>query len=312
LRQLEGLIVNPLLRIHGKRRPTLIILDALDECEERGATDILRLLFSHATRIPFLRIFITSRPEFHISSIFNQFENYAKTILHDVEASVIQWDIELYIRAELEKIPQRLGLSMPTDWTTEAERHALVEKSGKMFIFAATCIRFIGDDRALAPREHLALILGTQPLEGGDPSEVTPYKQLDLLYTSLLQKSLSDLNPHLVLTRFQIVVGSIVLLRRPLPLRSLANFVEGDAGMVNNALRHLQSVIIPPSDENDAPRIYHPSFVDFITSPSRCTMSGFLIVPVPVQEQRHTPYDVSALWTHTSNEMWPGLEMPRC
>jgi len=46
-------------------------------------------------------------------------------------------------------------------------------------------------------------------------------------------------------------------------------------------------VIIPLSDENDVPRIYHPSFVDFITSPSRCAIPGFLIVPVPVQEQRH-------------------------
>ncbi|KAF9503715.1 hypothetical protein BS47DRAFT_1402150, partial [Hydnum rufescens UP504] len=288
LRQLEGLIVNPLLRIRrNHQHPTVIIFDALDECEERGATDILRLLFSHAIRIPFLRIFITSRPEFHISSVFNQFENHKKTILHDVEASVIQQDIELYIRTELAKIPQRLGLSMPTNWTTEAEKHALVERSGKLFIFAATCIRFIGDDRALAPREHLALILGTHSLEGGDPSEVIPYKQLDRLYTRLLRKSLSDSNPRLVQNRFQIVLGSIVLLRQPLPLRSLAKFVEKDMEVVNTVLHHLQSVIIPPYDENDAPRIYHPSFADFITSPSRCTVPGFLIVTVPEQEQQH-------------------------
>ncbi|KAF9512726.1 hypothetical protein BS47DRAFT_1330217 [Hydnum rufescens UP504] len=177
---------------------------------------------------------------------------------------------------------------MPADWTTEAEKHALVERSGKLFIFAATCIRFIGDDRVLAPREHLALILGSQPLESVDLSEVTPYKELDVLYMRLLRQSLSDSNPRLIQNRFQIVVGSIVLLWQPLPLRSLAVFIENSVGTVSNVLRHLQSVIIPPYDENEAPRIYHPSFVDFITNPSRCSMEGFLITAVPVQEQRHT------------------------
>ncbi|KAF9512033.1 hypothetical protein BS47DRAFT_1115291 [Hydnum rufescens UP504] len=97
LSQLQGLILTPLLTIDRHRRPILLILDALDECEEKGAAEILHLMFAHLARIPFLRVLITSRPQPHISSIFNKVPNLAKTVLHDIEASVVEQDIRLYI-----------------------------------------------------------------------------------------------------------------------------------------------------------------------------------------------------------------------
>jgi hypothetical protein len=105
LPQLQGLILEPLLKVNPKQQPVLILLDALDECEDRGAAEILRLLFSLVTRIPFLRILITRRPEPHISLVFDEELNHAKTVLHDIETSVIQEDIRLYLHSELVKIP---------------------------------------------------------------------------------------------------------------------------------------------------------------------------------------------------------------
>ncbi|KAF9505346.1 hypothetical protein BS47DRAFT_1354017 [Hydnum rufescens UP504] len=284
LSQLQGLILIPLLTINTHRKPILLILDALDECDENGATEILHLIFAHLTRIPFLRVLITSRPQPHLSSIFNKVPNLGKTVLHDIEASVVEQDIRLYISTELAKIPRKLDLSMPTDWTTGAEKNFLVKKSGKLFIYAATAIRFIGDDRVQDPQTHLSLILNTDSLrEAG----ATPYSHLDKLYMEVLRNSLSSSNHREIVRRFQIVVGSIVLLREPLPLHSLANFVQYETRIVETSLRHLHSVIVPPSDIHEAPRIYHPSFLEFITDPSRCPMSEFVIVAVPEQELRH-------------------------
>jgi hypothetical protein len=116
---------------------------------------------------------------------------------------------------------------------------------------------------------------------------VTPYTQLDTLYMAVLRNSLSDCNRRDVLERFQIVVGSIILLRHPLPLRSLAHFIQCEMDEINSALYHLRSIIIPPSKEDEAPRIYHPSFQDFIMDSSRCSDPGFVIVAVPEQERRH-------------------------
>jgi NACHT domain len=284
LPQLSALIITPLLKVHPNRRATLIILDALDECEENGAVEILRLLFSHGTRIPFLRILITSRPEHHISSVFDEAPNVVKRILHDIEGSVIEQDIRFYLRTELSKIPHNLRLRMGPNWISEDEINLLTEKSGKLFVYAATSIRFIGDNRVRNPRRHLHLILSTQT---GQKIGATPYTQLDNLYMGVLLKSLSDSNRRDVVERFQVVVGSIIFLREPLPLSSLARFVQYEIEEIDAALYHLGSVIIPASNEDDAPHIYHPSFRDFVMDASRCSDPDLLIVPSPNQERRH-------------------------
>ncbi|KAF9505141.1 hypothetical protein BS47DRAFT_1386036 [Hydnum rufescens UP504] len=236
LAQFEGLILKPLGQLDSTRQMTLIVLDALDECKEQGAATILQLLLSHASRLPFLRILITSRPEPHISSVFTEAKNLAKRVLHDIEASVIGGR------------PPALHTPHPSD--------------------------------SLVTLVFEILVLSKE-------SEATPYSQLDSLYVGVLRNSLSDSNRKAIVKRFQTVVGSIVLLRQPLPLGSLAQFVQCTLDDVHTALRHLRSVIIPPSIPEEAPRIYHPSFRDFITDPSRCSIPDFVIVAVPDQELRH-------------------------
>ncbi|KAF9505145.1 hypothetical protein BS47DRAFT_1400678 [Hydnum rufescens UP504] len=259
------------------------MLDALDECEEQGTDTILQLLLSHASQLPFLRVLITSRLEPHISSVFTEARNLAKRVLHNIEASVIEEDLRLYIRSELGKILKRLKLGSIPDWT-DGEINSLVEKSGKLFIYAATSIRFIGDARVQDPRGHLCLILDTQLTK---ESEVTAYSQLDSLHIGVLQNSLSDFNHKAIMKRFQMVVGSIVLLWQPLPLGLWAQFVQCTLDDVDTTLCHLRSVIIPPLALDEAPCIYHPSFCDFIMDPSRCSIPNFVIVAVPDQELRH-------------------------
>jgi hypothetical protein len=46
---------------------------------------------------------------------------------------------------------------------------------------------------------------------------------------------------------------------------------------VFNALYHLHSIILVPSSFEEAPRIYHPSFQDFITDSRRCSEPRFLV-----------------------------------
>ena len=282
--QFQGLILTPLLEVDPNRPVTLIVLDALDECEEKGAAEILRLLFSHGTQIPFLRILITSRPEPHISSVFRVASNHTTRVLHDIEFSVVKQDIRFYIQTELARIPQELGLDMPADWASKDAINSLVKMSGRLFVYAATSIRIISDNRMRDPHRQLRLVLDSQTAYG---MGATLYSQLDNLYIGVLLNSLSPFDREAVVERFQIVVGSIVLLREPLPLRSLAHFVQYKTEMIESALYHLHSVIIPPSNDYDAPHIYHPSFRDFIMDASRCSEQDFLIVPVPVQERRH-------------------------
>jgi hypothetical protein len=58
-------------------------------------------------------------------------------ILHDIEASVIEADLHLYMQYELKEIPKKLKLANVPDWT-DGEINGLVDKSGTLFIHAAT------------------------------------------------------------------------------------------------------------------------------------------------------------------------------
>ncbi|KAF9518438.1 hypothetical protein BS47DRAFT_1389076 [Hydnum rufescens UP504] len=219
----------------------------------------------------------------HSTSVKNraltQSYNYYFLTLHNYPSSVPGTS-----QREFFTILKLLSLRKTFGFTFEGEINSLVEKSGKLFIYAATSIRFIGDPRVRDPRGHLRLILDSQLSK---ESEVTPYSQLDSLYVGVLRNSLSDSNRKAIVKRFQTVVGSIVLLRQPLPLGSLAEFVQCTPDDIHTALRHLRSVIIPPSAPEESPRIYHPSFRDFIMDPSRCAIPDFVIVAGPDQELRH-------------------------
>jgi hypothetical protein len=63
--------------------------------------------------------------------------------LHDVESDLVQADIKCYIEAELSQVAADSGLS-DQGWPMEAEVNSLVEHADRLFIYAATAIRYIG------------------------------------------------------------------------------------------------------------------------------------------------------------------------
>ena len=73
------------------------------------------------------------------------------------------------------------------------------------------------------------------------------------------------------------------MLREPLPVTALAKLVDTTLPATQSTLASLQSIILVPSSPNEAPRIFQPSFIDFITDKDRCTDERFL-VDVPFRE----------------------------
>lgn len=263
----------------------LLVLDALDECSsESSAADLLTLFLARLNQIPFqLRIFITSRPEHHIRRVFEKADarsNYAKSVLHDIEASIVQKDIERYLLYHLKRIPRQLGVSSKEDWPRKKDTNLLVEKSGKLFIYAATAIRFIQDDRARDPQKQMDMLVGTR-----QAVYARPYAQLDQLYHQVLRQALPAQSEPDTVARFRWIISCIVLLRDPLALYVLSRFTQYAEDDILNTLHHLHSIILAPADEQHAPLVYHPSFPDFITNPKRCSDPS-LAVDVPNQERR--------------------------
>lgn len=275
--QLDKLIVEPLSHVErDPKRVVLIVFDAFDECEANGARQILQLLINAIPRLPFyLKILVTSRPEPHIQSVLLPSNNLHITALHDIEASIVASDIHLYLRHRLRNLPKELGIDLTEDWITDDEIDLLADKAGNLFIHAATSIRFLLESFDLrAQLDRLLKIVRTNRRSSrGDK----PFVDLDELYLEILRGLITRRNTAEAASLFQPVIGTITLLRDPLPVDALSRLIGlGDAN-ITNFLAHLSSVLLPPSSSDPCPRIYHPSFPDFLQDESRCTDERFRI-----------------------------------
>ncbi|KAG8976295.1 hypothetical protein FRC05_004211 [Tulasnella sp. 425] len=277
--QVDKLVVEPLIAWGSSDRTVVIILDAFDECDpETGAKEILTLWAAEIPRIPTnLKVLVTSRPELHIRNTFQlpilrQISHHC--ILQDIEDSIVEADIELYLRHHLNEIAANCELEIP--WPTDREVRMLVQNSGTLFIFAATAIKFAGDPKVCDPQGRLDLLLEQKP-----PRERSRYREVDQLYLQILGRSLPDDKDDReeAAAHFREVVGTIVLIVDPLPSGPLEMLLRLRPGRVRRSLLHLHSVMLVPESVDGQIRVLHPSFRDFLTDIDRCSDPHFRVDP---------------------------------
>jgi len=127
--QLENLLVNPL---SGKGISCTIIIDALDECvDDQPASAILSVLARFVQQLPLVKFFITGRPEPWIHTGFRLplLQPFTQIfLLHEVESSSVNNDIQLYLTQRLTSIAkQRSDLELPDPWPHDEEIVALTK-----------------------------------------------------------------------------------------------------------------------------------------------------------------------------------------
>ena len=284
--QFQTLIGTPLdvfCAKSGSMGNILIVLEALDECQgfaEKRPQEILACLRDHAYQAaPRVRILLTSRPEHSLRRELARRHQVVEYNLHQDDESA-QGDIARFLRAKLPVIPGDLGISVE-DWPQERDVQMLSEKSGRLFIFAKTALRFIGDDQVSDPRRQMNTLLGM------DKGTINPYSPIDLLYHQVLENALSrDRVPDDIFIRFKRVVGCIILSQDALPVSVIARIANYSVTEVMATLLRLQSVILCPSppgtvsqqDSDLLPSIYHPSFPDYLVDSRRCSDDHFAII----------------------------------
>ena len=254
---LEDLIVKPLhdLPNESKLPSCGIVIDALDECRDpKIVFSILLMLLRFSDKLPSLRFLVTSRPEDHISRSFNS-QIYGgashRFPLHGVPLGRVERDINRYLQVRLS--PEHMELQVPAWWPDQqAIRHLTVGAHG-LFIYAATCVRFISSGD---PPSQMKL------LTGSGPSDSSP-RLLDDLYQTVLEIAISNLsNSDIESLRF--ILGSIVLAREPLSPTVLATLLGLETYQVLNVLRGLHAVLAIPR-QHDPPdatiQIIHPTFI---------------------------------------------------
>lgn len=276
--QLQRLLIEP-LRLAGIS--TIIIIDALDECKDKeSASVVLSLLARHMDSIPSIKFFITGRPEPRIRSGFRlplMKPHTEVMLLHEIEPTVVDQDIRLYLKTQLPKIVQnRSGVDISRPWPSDHEIDVLVRKSGGLFIFASTTCRFVASEHG-HPHNLVRKIVD---LPDNTANEGT--MGIDQLYTRILEDNYASAPRTLEITeRLQTILGAVVLLFNPLSRASMSTLLCIETDEIWTSLRLLHSlVLVPDYEKSTTPiRIFHKSLPDYLTDQKRCTSPQFYIQP---------------------------------
>lgn len=259
--QFDKLLLKPLQGLVLSTLPTVVIvIDALDECDSDDDMRLILGLLSQLQKLDtvYVRIFLTSRPEWPIFQEFSRIpDEHQDLILHEVPKPVIEHDISLFLKHRLSAI--RTNRTLPVDWPGNTNFQYLVTLSVPLFIFAATICRIL-EDPYWDPKDSLNEILTHE----NDTSK------LDGTYLPVLKRVLCDQSKrqlNQMVRQFQQVVGAIVILQSPLSAISLSNLIGLPQRLVDIRLSLLHSVLSVPDDKNLPVRLFHLSFRDYLLDP---------------------------------------------
>jgi len=275
--QMEVLLVDPL---RATAIPTLIIIDALDECKDKEpASAILSILSRYVGQIPNVKFFITGRPEPRIRLGF-RLESLAPITevfkLHEVRPQVVDKDIELLFQTQLARLAKdRSDPDLTEDWPSSSDITILCKKAAGFFIYASTVVKFVASEDD-SPTERLSLITSLPRSTIGEGKS-----GVDELYTQVLQQAFSSVHAETSqrCLRFRTVVGTILLIFNPLSTKSLSELLGHSIQHIHSTIRSLHSLLLIPENTEDPIQAFHKSFPDFLMNPDCCEDKRFFVEP---------------------------------
>ncbi|KAF8752552.1 NACHT domain [Rhizoctonia solani] len=254
--QCQRLIKDPLSTAENvKTKGLVVVIDALDECNNaNGVRTILDVLFRITPNLP-LKFFITSRPE---PDIRHRIEaqsdlNRSMCVLHEIEKSMVEADIELYLREEL-------GGSI-----AEHDLTQLAKLSGRLFIYAATAVRYVRQTGTMVDPDRLEAILSSSPNSDYENSDI------DNLYSTILEAAVHQPGRNArEQQQMRLILWTAVCTREPVDIDTLAALTGIKATKANILLQPLYSVL-HVSQTTKMITTLHASFPDFMFDEARST-----------------------------------------
>lgn len=274
--QFEKLVLQPIGKMARDRHSPskiVIVLDALDECDREEDVKVVINLLSQAKHLTSvrLRFFVTSRPDLPIRLGFEDISGkFEGLVLHQIPKSIIEKDISAFLGYELARIRDDYNKSvsrdrqLPSDWPGEKNVQSLVTMAIPLFIFAATVCRFIKDRKCGDPEEQLTKVLTYQTRSQESKLDATYLPIVDQLLIGL-----TALEKRCMVEEFRDIVGSIVILAKPLSTASLSRLLGIPKRVIDRRIDLLHSVLSIPSNPDVPVRLFHLSFRDFLLDPEK-------------------------------------------
>ncbi|KAF7975811.1 hypothetical protein HWV62_8501 [Athelia sp. TMB] len=255
-RQFDALILGPCRHLPTDR-PAVFVIDALDESITHDLdTELLTILRDKATQLPpQVRILITSRPT---SVIEEYLSRSSHVVAHSIDVHSVEnkGDIDMYVDTQLrdEVILHKMGLTSPD----EAVIRDLKRLAEGLFIWIVTICNFLRT--AHRPKDKLQALLSKSSQQGTHPE-----KKMDQLYTAILAEC-GDWEDADFVKDYDLVIGTIMALKRPLSLAALRALHDGSLDLeAEQLLQRFGSVLSGFRDAHQPIRMLHLSFYEFIT-----------------------------------------------
>jgi NACHT domain len=210
--QFRILILGPAEMVFNEDEIIVVVIDALDECEDQEGTEIMRLLktiLDSKPNVP-LRFFVTSRPERHIRDAFKR-QHYSSLRLHDIEDHIVQADIVLYLNDRLgrvEALKRHYGSSWPPP-----QIKIIAQRAGKLFVYASTISKYITNRGH--PVERLLEVSTPQGLESSGEVAVESIQKLYSLYSLILEDAFTEISKRET-SRIRSCLSILVSTQQPL------------------------------------------------------------------------------------------------
>lgn len=254
----------------------IVVIDALDECQDTSGLDIRHMLerFSQCNAhlnndLLQIRFLVTSRTENHIERAFGRLKtnSFRKEMLQRINVVGLNrkmlWDndIAIYLHVNLRRIAEEKFSPPDEEWPGNDAIEELAKKSQGLFIYAATCCRFL---ERLARQRLEILLKDTNDKIIDDP---TPQGQLFKIYGQVIKASM-DNDKWMEDERHDLrdILGSLIVLAEPVSIHVLNLLLprQEDLGSLGERMGDFQSVIHVPKDKDTPVTIHHLSFHNFL------------------------------------------------
>jgi len=249
--QFEKLLQEPMQAMKAAMpENVVIVIDGLDECDDGDAFRLfLETLLKLAAKLP-IKFFLTSRPEPAIRArILASVYSHSVIHLHDIEESIVEADITKYLTEALRSMS-------PPPSPNDVER--LAKRAGKLFIYAATSVRYLLPDRPGADSsDRLRTLLEMVSWATEE------YDGLDQLYSSILSAAVRDLTKAEV-RKIQLTLRTAVCAKEAMSAQTLASLLSLSEAQVRVSLEPLRSVLHVQDNIYGMVAPFHASFPDYL------------------------------------------------
>lgn len=261
--QMEKLLLEPLsTATEMLDAPLLIVVDALDECDDESLVSelvALLALLPLKTSLP-LRVLITSRPEPWLESRFHRPEISPLTLSLDIHAFSAESDIRSFLRHALDNTYDehlQVMKTVPRPWPPPDDLERIVNKAAGLFIFALTVVKFVGEKTHNPTLRLQAILEDTAAVPTG-----SAYADLDSLYRDAVS---AFPDPDVA----RLVLGIVYCMTVPMSVSGLHKLLQRPDVDIRLVVPALSSVLLASEDGKQPIQFYHASFRDFLINPQR-------------------------------------------